>query len=150
MQIVTTEAVGLKTLTFTAFDLAGNSSSQECSYNVIYDFGGYYPPVAAAPALNQAEAGSAIPLKFSLAGDQGLDILAAGFPTMQPVSCDRLEPIGDPSATKPAGNSGLNYDPETGWYNYVWKTGKHLAGTCQALTLQLIDGTQHIAYFKFQ
>jgi hypothetical protein len=148
--IITTESVGSKTLTFTAFDLTGNSSSQECSYNVIYDFGGFYPPVAAAPVLNSAEAGSAIPLKFSLAGDQGLDILAAGFPTMRLVSCDTLEPIGNPSATKPADKSGLSYDPLTGWYNYVWKTGKNLAGTCQGLTLQLIDGTQHITYFKFQ
>ena len=148
--IVTTGSVGLKSLTFTAFDLAGNSSSQECSYNVIYDFGGFYPPVAAAPGMNPAVSGSAIPLKFSLAGDQGLDIFSAGFPTMQPVSCSTLEPAGDPSATKPAGNSGLSYDPETGWYNYVWKTGKNLTGTCQALTLQLIDGTQHIAYFMFE
>jgi hypothetical protein len=100
--------------------------------------------------LNPAVPGSAIPLKFSLAGDQGLDILAEGFPTMQQVSCDMLEPVGDPSETKPAGNSGLSYDPETGWYNYVWKTDKKWAGSCQALTLQLIDGTQHMAYFHFQ
>ena len=148
--IVTTEAIGTQTLTFTAFDLAGNLSSQECSYNVIYDFSGFYPPVEAAPFLNPAVPGSAIPLKFSLAGDQGLDILAEGFPSMQQVSCDMLEPVGDPSETKPAGNSGLSYDPETGWYNYVWKTDKAKVGTCQALTIQLIDGTQHIAYFMFQ
>ena len=148
--IVTTEAIGTQTLTFTAFDLAGNQSSQDCSYNVIYDFGGFYPPVEAAPFLNPATPGSALPLKFSLAGDQGLDILAEGFPSMQQVSCDTLEPIGDPSAAKPAGNSGLSYDPLTDWYNYIWKTGKDWAGTCQALTIQLIDATQHIAYFKFQ
>ena len=148
--IVTTESVGLKSLTFTAFDLAGNQANLECSYNVIYDFGGFYPPVEPAPVLNLAEAGSAIPLKFSLAGDQGLDLFAAGFPTLQQVACDTLEPIGAPSATKPVGNSGLSYDSETGWYNYIWKTGKTKVGSCQALTLQLIDGTQHIAYFMFQ
>ncbi len=147
--IVTTGSVGPKPLTFTAFDLAGNSASLECSYNVIFDFGGFYPPVEPMPALNSAEAGSAVPLKFSLAGDQGLEILAAGFPATQQVACDTLLPVSDPTATKPAGKSGLSYDPLTGWYNYVWKTDKAWAGTCQALTIQLIDGTQHVAYFLF-
>jgi hypothetical protein len=43
--IVSTGEIGPQVLTFTAFDLAGNSASQECSYAVIYDFGGPYPPV---------------------------------------------------------------------------------------------------------
>jgi hypothetical protein len=104
-------------------------------------------------ALDEHTAGgaaSAIPLKFSLTGDQGLDILAAGFPTVQQVSCETLQLIGDASATRPAGKSGLSYDQQTGWYNYVWKTEKTRTGTCAALTIQLVDGTQHIAYFKFQ
>ena len=69
---VATDAVGPKSATFTALDFAGNSATKECTYSVIYDFGGFYPPVNPAPALNQAKAGSAIPLKFSLGGDQGL------------------------------------------------------------------------------
>jgi serine protease len=148
--IVTTEAIGTQSLTFTAFDLAGNSADKTCTYNVIYDFGGYYPPVAPVPAINPAAAGSAIPLKFSLAGNQRLDILAAGYPTAQQVECETLKSVGDPSATKPAGKSGLSYDPVTGWYNYVWKTDKAWAGTCRVLAIRLIDGTQHLAYFKFQ
>ncbi len=148
--IVTTEAAGTQTLTFTATDLAGNSASQECSYAVIYDFGGFYSPVEPAPALNTAEAGSAIPLKFSLAGDQGLDILAEGFPTIQQVDPNTLDPSGEPSATRAAGKSGLSYDPVTGWYNFVWKTSKSWAGTAWMITLQLTDGTQHTAYFLFR
>jgi hypothetical protein len=149
--IVATEAIGPKSLTFTAFDLAGNSAQKTCTYNVIYDFGGYYPPVAPVPAINPAAAGSAIPMKFSLAGDQGLDILAAGYPTVQQVDCQTTSQlIGDPSAIKPAGKSGLSYDPLTGWYNYVWKTDKAWVGTCRALTIQLSDGTRHVAYFRFQ
>jgi len=119
------------------------------SYNVIYDFAGFYPPVEPAPALNAAKAGSAIPLKFSLAGDQGLDILVAGYPVSQPVVCDTLEPYGPLEAASSAGQSGMSYYPQTGWYNYVWKTGKAWAGTCRTLTIDLIDGTQHVAYFEF-
>jgi predicted outer membrane repeat protein len=99
--VVPTEAVGPKALTFTAQDLAGNQASLDCTYHVIYDFGGYYPPVEPAPALNPAGAGSAVPLKFSLAGDQGLDILAEGLPASQPVACDTLEPDGPLEATYP-------------------------------------------------
>jgi hypothetical protein len=32
------------------------------------------------PALNIAKGGSSIPVKFSLSGDKGLDIFAAGYP----------------------------------------------------------------------
>ncbi len=146
---IESESVGARVLTFTAFDLAGNSTSLDCTYNVIYDFGGFYPPVEPAPTLNAAGVGSAIPLKFSLAGDQGLEILAAGYPTAQQVDCQTLDPVGSAVATMPAGKSGLSFDPLTGWYNYVWKTDRAWKGTCRALTIELIDGTQHQAYVRF-
>ena len=75
--------------------------------------------------------------------DQSLDILAIGF-------CQTLAPLGPASATRPAGKSGLSYDPLTGWYIYVWKTNKSWDGTAWMLTIELIDGTQHVAYFMFQ
>jgi predicted outer membrane repeat protein len=148
--IVTTENVGPKTLTFTAVDLAGNSASRECTYAVIYAFDGFYPPVEPAPALNDAKAGQAIPLKFSLAGDQGLDIIAEGYPASQPVECATLEPAGPLVATQPPGNSGLRYAAGNGGYVYVWKTDKAWAGMCRALVLLLVDGTDHPAYFQFK
>jgi Domain of unknown function (DUF4082) len=39
-----------------------------------YNFSGFFQPVNNMPTLNVAKAGSAIPVKFSLGGDQGLDI----------------------------------------------------------------------------
>jgi len=146
--IVTTGAVGPKVLSFTAFDLAGNSASQECSYNVVYDFVGYYPPVEPAPALNPIKAGQAVPLKFSLAGDQGLSVIAEGY--WQPVACDTLAPAGDAEPANWASQNGLSYNAQTSWYNIVWKTEKGWGGTCRALMLHLVDGTEHLAYFRFQ
>jgi hypothetical protein len=147
---VTTERVGPKTLTFTAVDLAGNSASQECSYKVIFDFGGFYPPVESAPTLNMVKAGQAAPLKFSLAGDQGLDVIAAGYPASRPVQCVTLEPAGPLVATQPPGNSGLRYAAGNGEYVYVWKTDKAWVSTCRLLLLRLVDGTEHKAYFQFK
>jgi hypothetical protein len=148
--VVTTESAGPKTLTLTATDLAGNSGSQDCTTNVIYDFGGFYPPVEPAPALNTAKAGSAIPLKFSLAGDQGLDVIADGYPASQAVDCETLETNGSLEPAEPPGQSGLSYAAENGGYSYGWKTSKEWAGTCRALVLRLVDGTDHPAYFRFK
>jgi hypothetical protein len=115
-----------------------------------FDFSGYYRPVEPAPALNTANAGSAIPLKFGLGGDQGLEILAEGYPASLPVACDTLQPAGALAPTDPAGRSGLSYDPETGRYQYVWKTDRAWAGTCRVLLIRLSDDTWHPAVFRFQ
>jgi hypothetical protein len=45
-----------------------------------YAFGGFLRPLAAAPTVNVLAAGRAVPLKFSLGGDHGLDIFQPGYP----------------------------------------------------------------------
>jgi len=147
--MILTDSTGPKTLTFSATDLAGNQTTQECSYHVIFDFGGYYPPVEPAPALNPAQAGRAVPLKFSLAGDQGLNVIELGSPASQPLDCTSFDPNGELEPAQAAGGSGLSYDAASDQYTYVWKTEKAWAGTCRALTIRLVDGTEHHAYFKF-
>jgi len=66
------------------------------------------------------------------------------------VACDTLEPAGALEAIKSPGKSGLSYDPTTGWYSIIWKTEKAWAGTCRTLVIQLVDGTEHLAYFQFR
>lgn len=146
-----TDTVGVQMLTFSATDLAGNTATQECAYEVvIFDFDGFYPPVKPEPALNNAKAGQSVPLKFSLGGDQGLAVIAAGYPASQAVTCDTQQPTGNLEPAEEPGQSGLSYDSETDSYNYAWKTDKAWAGTCRALVLQLIDGTEHRTVFKFK
>jgi hypothetical protein len=43
-------------------------------------------------ALNVVKAGRAIPIKFSLSGDYGLGIMAAGYPASAPIACDNSAP----------------------------------------------------------
>lgn len=50
--------------------------------------------------------------------------------------------------TDTADGSGLQYDPGSSTYTYVWKTSKAWTGTCQQFTLQLTDGTTHTADFQ--
>lgn len=147
---ITTDNVGPQTLAFTMFDLVGNSASQECSYAVIFDFDGFYPPVKPEPALNNARAGQTIPLKFSLAGDQGLAVIAAGYPASQDINCRTHQPVGELEPAERPGKSGLSYAAGNDWYHYGWQTQKAWSRTCRALVIQLIDGTEHVAYFTFR
>lgn len=144
-----------QTLTFTALDLAGNTATKECTFIATYSFTGFFEPVdnpGSGPryVFNSVKAGSAVPVKFSLAGDQGLSIFAPGSPTSMPVKCAtaaRTDPI---EQTVLAGNSSLSYDALSDTYTYVWKTNKGWAGTCRVLTVQLNDGTQYLAYFRLK
>ena len=98
--------------------------------------------------VNSVKAGSAIPVKFSLAGNQGLNIFAAGSPTSQKITCDTSDPVDAIEETVTAGGSSLSYDSTLDQYNYVWKTDKSWAGTCRQLTVKTADGTPHVAIFK--
>jgi hypothetical protein len=147
---VNTNAVGTYTITYNATDPSGNSAVPATrTVNVIYNFTGFFSPVSNLPTINQANAGRSIPVKFSLGGNQGLSILAAGSPFSQQVTCGSSN-VTDLQETGTAGSSSLSYDAGSNQYNYVWKTESAWAGTCRVLTVKLIDGTSHTANFKFK
>ncbi len=115
-----------------------------------FNFGGLFQPVDNLPTLNLVKAGRGIPVKFSLNGDQGLNIFAAGYPKSQEINCDSSAVVDGIELTLTAGSSSLSYDPVTNTYTYVWKTDNAWAGTCRQLVLKLNDGTYHKANFKFK
>jgi hypothetical protein len=121
----------------------------ELEMNPIYNFSGFFPPVDNLPNVNAVKAGRVIPIKFSLDGDQGLDIFAAGYPTSQQIACDSGAPQDGIEETITAGASGLSYDAASDTYTYIWKTSKAWAGACRQFNLRLNDGTEHKANFKF-
>jgi hypothetical protein len=119
------------------------------TFRISYPFTGFFQPIDNG-ITNVANAGSAIPVKFSLGSAAGLAIFAAGYPLSGKSACgfggaeDPLEQTATP------GSSTLTYDPGTGHYHYVWKTDKAWAGTCRALTVKFVDNTVHLAYFRFR
>jgi hypothetical protein len=115
-----------------------------------YEFTGFFAPVENSPVVNDAKAGSAVPVKFSLGGSFGLDIFALGSPSSYPVPCSTSSPLDAIEETSSAGASGLTYDAITDRYQYVWKTSKGWAGSCRNLLVQLNDSTAHVAKFKFK
>jgi hypothetical protein len=142
--------VGTTTVNATADDGAGHTSTCSFTVTVQYNFAGFFQPVANLPMLNIVQAGRAIPVKFSLSGNKGLGIFAAGSPSSGPHTCNSNDPATPLEETVTAGGSSLSYDPSSDQYIYVWKTEKAWAGTCRQLVVQLNDGSIHLANFQFK
>jgi len=114
-----------------------------------FDFGGFLKPLKNLPEVNSTRAGSSVPVKFSLAGDYGLDIIVDGYPQSQEIDCETGTP-GDSAATSTAGGSTLWCDAKDDQYIYVWQTDKSWSGTCRRLEVILKDGTQRYLNFEFK
>jgi hypothetical protein len=137
--LLDTSALGSKTFSVTAYDRAGNVSHATSTYSVIYDFAGFVSPAATYPTATPMKAGASVPLKFSLHGDQGLDIFATGSPTWS--LCG--------SADSAPANGTLTYNASNDRYTYLATTSKAWSGTCRDLVVTLRDGTVHRARFSF-
>jgi hypothetical protein len=136
------------TVQYTPADPNYTAASGAVLITVRYSFSGFLQPVDNPSVLNTARAGVAIPVRFSLAGDQGLTIFAAGSPSVRAVAC----PKGKTDAieeTASATTSSLIYESSAARYAYVWKTDPTWANSCRSLLVTLKDGNQHEALFKF-
>jgi hypothetical protein len=142
-------AAGIGTVDVTVTTPAGTTpTSAADQYTYTYPFTGFLPPVDDPPVLNQVNRGQNIPMQFSIGGDLGLGIIAAGYPTVTQINCSTDVPVNTATLADTAGGSGLQYS--NGIYTYVWKTSKAWAGTCQQFTLTLTDGSRHTANFQFK
>jgi uncharacterized protein len=131
-------------------DQTGLTATRSTTVTVLYNWSGFGRPVAPYPALNVAKAGAVVPVKFSLGGNPGLDILKPGFPVSIPAACTPNGTSGSGTPTANPGGSGLTYDAATGQYTYLWKTDRSWSGTCRLLVVMLADGSTHEALFRFR
>jgi uncharacterized repeat protein (TIGR01451 family) len=141
--------VGTSTVSATATDAHGNTTTQTFTVTVLYNFTGFFSPVANPTTVNSVNAGRAIPVKFSLSGNKGLNIFAMDSPSSAPYTCGNVSTV-DVSQTLDATANSINYDASADQYNYIWKTESSWAGQCRTLTVTLGDGTTHTALFKFR
>ena len=144
--------LGTQTLSvsFTPTDLTNyTNATHNVQIAVLYPFTGFFKPVANPTVVNSVKAGRAVPVKFSLGGDRGLDIFATGFAASRSYTCTQGSEDGGVEQTVAAGSSTLSYDATTEQYTYVWKTDRLWAGTCWRLLVGLKDGSVHEALFRF-
>jgi hypothetical protein len=112
-------------------------------------FSGFLPPLS----KDNFNAGSTIPVKFSLGLNLGLDILAPGSPVSRQISCSPNScganvGIGPREPTQ--SDLGLQYDPMTNQYTYDWKTNIAWSGTCRELEVILRDGRRFRTNVRFK
>jgi hypothetical protein len=116
-----------------------------------YSFTGFYAPIDNLPTVNNANAGSAIPVKWTLTLN-GVPISnPASFVglTSNSVNCnDFAASLSAPVEEYAPGTSGLQYQGNGNW-QFNWQTSKSWAKTCRTIVLTLKDGNQHTAKFKF-
>ncbi|MBO0720910.1 MAG: PxKF domain-containing protein, partial [Blastocatellia bacterium] len=111
-------------------------------------FSGFFPPLN----KDSYNAGSTIPVKFSLGSNLGLDILASGSPASRQINCSSNSCGGtigtgqwEPTQSVP----GLQYDPVDNQYIFNWKTSSSWSGTCRELDVTLRDGRHFRTTVKF-
>lgn len=121
-----------------------------CSYTVIYDWSGFLAPTDEEPTVNDVRSGDAFPVRFALAGDRGLGVLAVPPVTvlLPAASCkfnkDKAEEV------VPAATPDFAYDAVTGLYTWVLRSDRSMKGDCRELVVTLADGTEHRALFHFK
>ncbi len=145
-----TSTPGRHSFTVRATDAVGNSASLSVEYEVVlvHDFRGFLWPVNGLPAINRWVAGEPVPVRFSLGGFKGLDVLAAGYPQVAEVECGAGE---QPSSGTPARSvrwqPGLRFRQRA--YQYTWRTERAWADGCRQFLLKLKDGSVQRAEFRF-
>jgi 6-phosphogluconolactonase len=149
-----TASAGPHSFTVTARDAAGNTATVTHTYTVAdpgagpgYDFSGFLGGIEDGVRV---KAGDTLAIVFSLGGNLGLDVLAAGSPSSGRVDCANP---GEPSSTEPALSKwgrGLRFYPRTGHYVFIWQTKKSWSGTCRVFLLGLNDGSVHRLVVNFR
>ncbi len=136
-----TSSVGLKSVSITGHDNAGNSATANCAYTVGYSFDGLFAPIDRPNTMNVSKAGQAIPLKWRITDytGNGVTNLTSVIVSVTSTSCSLGSGTEDPVEEYAAGSSGLQ-NHGGGSYQFNWKTPTSYAGSCKRLNLNLGEG----------
>jgi hypothetical protein len=140
--------VGSHTVTTSATDKASNSASASANYTVLaWTISGFFQPVDMG-ILNNAKAGSTVPLKFKVfAGPTELTSTSVVQTFTQKISC--ASGTGDDIEQYATGSTSLRYDTTGGQFIFNWQTLK-TANTCYRVTMTTQDGSSISADFRLK
>jgi hypothetical protein len=146
-----TSSVGTKSVTCTATDKAGNTSSETVSYSVQFGWNGFLQPIndtAHQTGLTQSrfKLGSTVPAKFVLRNAAGQAVQQATNPTFTRTvrlrACD-ANATPEPASTDVLPDGGASYAWDGGQYHYNWSTRGIKDVGVYRIYAKLADDTQH-------
>ncbi len=149
--------VGFTTVTFTATDDSGNASMRTSRVQVVYQFGGFEPPLLmdGSASIKQQKTGRTIPVKFSIS--------CGGTPAPNAVATISVfklldAAIGTVDTTDLTADSGManensnlfRYDAVGQHYIYNLSTMGYMAPATYRIFVNLEDGTQQFIDFSLR
>jgi len=147
-----TSVVGDQSQSVRGTDVAGRTSSEVCSYRVVYGFSGFQSPVNGAPhAVNVVKAGKVVPLKWALADAAGVPVTTLGTALISSVghTCgDPAAGVQPPVGETAVGGSGLQNFGDGG-YQVNWRVPASYGGSCRTVRLDLGDDLLRTVEFRF-
>jgi hypothetical protein len=133
---------GTNTFTLSATDVAGNTATQTATFSVLYNFGGFLPPLPNDGSC-LFKLGSNVPVKFPLTDAKGALVSAAvARLTLQMFSAGTV--VGTPIDATPPGTADVGdlFRFDGSQYVYDLSTKPLSTGTWQ-VQVHLDDGTVH-------
>jgi methionine-rich copper-binding protein CopC len=143
------QAPASQTIRVRGSDPGGLADTDAGVVNVILPTGGFGRPIDDSSGPVVVKAGSVIPVKFSLGGNRGIDVLRAGYPASKAYTCGATPPDDANQPAASVGPGGLRYDSGADMYSFQWKTDKAWDDTCRVFVVGLKDGTNLKVAFQF-
>ncbi|GAA1991934.1 collagen-like exosporium glycoprotein BclA3 [Terrabacter lapilli] len=143
-------AVGFHTVTATATDVAGNTSTTSMDYTVLaWTMSGFFQPVDMGTVVNTVKAGSTVPLKFRMySGPTEItDTAAVKSFRVASMPCGVTAPTDDVEITS-TGGTVLRFDTTGDQFIQNWQTPKTTG--CYKATMTALDGSTISALFKLK
>ena len=100
------------------------------------------------PDVNESNTGTQF-IRFSLGGNQGLDIFKNDHPMSASYPCGSTPPSTGNEPTRLQGENGFRYDAGADEYTFKWNIDKSWKNTCRVFVLGLSDGSTHNVAFRF-
>ena len=143
-QTVLLDHPGTNLFTLTATDKVGNTATESATFAVLYNFGGFQPPVP-NDGTGLFKLGSVIPLRFQLTDANGAPVAtAAATLTAQRIAGTTL--LGTPIDATAPGSADIGnlfkYSSGASTYSYNLDTKPLSTGTWQ-IQVRLNDGSVH-------